>query len=60
MRRLAFLHQKGGTGKTTLAIGAAMALAISSSPHQWMPEMALAWAGVWATRPGARPRRHRP
>jgi chromosome partitioning protein len=27
MRRLAFLHQKGGTGKTTLAIGAAMALA---------------------------------
>jgi chromosome partitioning protein len=27
MRTVAFLHQKGGTGKTTLAIATAMALA---------------------------------
>ncbi len=32
MRVLAFLHQKGGTGKSTLAVATACALAARSEP----------------------------
>lgn len=55
MRTVGFLHQKGGTGKTTLAIGAAMALAetgarvllLDADPQGTASEWVHRWGDHW-------------
>ena len=54
MRTVAFLHQKGGTGKTTLAIGTAMALAETGARVLLLDAdvqgTASEWGGRWGER----------
>ena len=50
MRRLAFLHRKGGTGKTTLAIGAAMTLAARGERVLLLDLDPQGTAAVWGER----------
>lgn len=54
MRTVAFLHQKGGTGKTTLAIATAMALAEQDARVLLLDADVQATASEWASRWGER------
>lgn len=54
MRTIGFIHQKGGTGKTTLAIGTAMALAETGARVLLMDADLQGTAGEWGTRWGER------
>ncbi len=50
MRTIGFIHQKGGTGKTTLAIGTAMALAETGARVLLMDADPQGTASEWGTR----------
>ena len=54
MRTIGFIHQKGGTGKTTLAIGTAMALAETGARVLLMDADLQGTASEWGTRWGER------
>jgi chromosome partitioning protein len=54
MRTVAFLHQKGGTGKTTLAIATAMALAEQGARVLLLDADAQGTASEWGSRWGER------
>lgn len=54
MRTIGFIHQKGGTGKTTLAIGTAMALAETGARVLLMDADPQGTASEWGTRWGER------
>ncbi len=54
MRTIAFLHQKGGTGKTTLAIATAMALAEQGARVLLLDADAQGTASEWANHWGER------
>lgn len=54
MRTVAFLHQKGGTGKTTLAIATAMALAQQGARVLLLDADAQGTASEWASHWGER------
>lgn len=54
MRTIGFIHQKGGTGKTTLAIGTAMALAETDARVLLMDADPQGTASEWGTRWGER------
>lgn len=54
MRTVAFLHQKGGTGKTTLAIATAMALASQSARVLLLDADVQGTASEWASHWGER------
>lgn len=54
MRTIAFVHQKGGTGKTTLAIATAMALAQTGARVLLLDADVQGTASEWASRWGDR------
>jgi len=54
MRTIGFIHQKGGTGKTTLAIGTAMALAETGARVLLLDADLQGTASEWGTRWGER------
>lgn len=54
MRTIAFVHQKGGTGKTTLAVAAAMALAQTGARVLLLDADVQGTASEWASRWGER------
>lgn len=54
MRTVAFLHQKGGTGKTTLAIATAMALAEQGARVLLLDADVQGTASEWGSRWGER------
>ena len=54
MRTIGFIHQKGGTGKTTLAIGTAMALAETGARVLLVDADLQGTASEWGTRWGER------
>ena len=54
MRVIGFIHQKGGTGKTTLAIGTAMALAETGARVLLLDADLQGTASEWGTRWGER------
>lgn len=54
MRTIGFIHQKGGTGKTTLAIGTAMALAETGERVLLMDADLQGTASEWGARWGER------